>query len=89
MISFVGPFSAVEEALARRNTSQSHPLVAHSSEKIPKKTLIFIGIACGALVLLIIVISALLCKYHHRPKYRYADVKRVIIMRSVSFTSRI
>ncbi|XP_045188886.1 fibroblast growth factor receptor 2-like isoform X2 [Mercenaria mercenaria] len=54
----------------------------NQNDKVPRQTVIFIGASCAAVVILFIVIVAVVCKFRRKPKYKYADVKRVIVMRS-------
>ncbi|XP_052770650.1 fibroblast growth factor receptor 4-like [Mya arenaria] len=74
----------VEEAerLNAMNTTVSQAIVGSPGDKMPGKTILFIGLSAGALLMLIVVITVMVCKFRRKPKYRYADVKRVIVMRS-------
>ncbi|KAH3786281.1 hypothetical protein DPMN_164387, partial [Dreissena polymorpha] len=72
------------EALQNKNITAS-PHSSHSlhgvHDQMPPKTIILICVCCGA-VFLFIFITAMVCKCRQKPMYKYADVKRVIVMRS-------
>ena len=73
------------EALQENGTKTLESEMNHNLiDQVPKQMVIFIGTSCAAVVFLVFVIVAVVCQYRRKLKYKYADVKRVIVMQSVS-----
>lgn len=73
-----------EAALRKENnaTTTDASKMNPGGNNIPRETVYFIIASCVAVIVLIIVIAVACMKFRRRPKYKYADVKRVIVMRS-------
>lgn len=67
------------------NTTATEPSVLRqTNDKMPTKTWIFLSVSGVAVFILIVVIIIMVWKFQQKPKYRYTDVKRVIVMTPVS-----
>jgi len=63
----------------------SHEAISQKQleDRMPTQTWVFLGICGIAVVILIVIIFVLAWKFKQKPKYRYAEVKRVIVMTPV------
>ncbi|KAL4232110.1 Fibroblast growth factor receptor 4 [Mactra antiquata] len=70
------------ESKNNHTVSDASKMKFHIRDRVPEMTIIVIAASCAAVTILVIIVVGVVCRFRRKTKYKYADVKRVIVMRS-------